>query len=120
MLPFFSRPLAITTLIALPLLSQAADIPIEKGAPLGCEDRGEISVKAGGKFQGLFFSDGWLNSNAEHKFRRAIKKAGGNHGQLTRRREFQMENEKRGLERIEMDGVAWSCGERQTITRGTE
>ena len=42
---------------------------------------------------------------------KAIKKAGGNRGMLSDRREFMMESHFRGLEHIELDAWVWHCEE---------
>ncbi|MQX51757.1 hypothetical protein GFN93_00760 [Alcanivorax sp. PA15-N-34] len=101
---------AITALlIALSSLAQADKVLLLRDAPEGCEEKGEVSISTGNAFQGMIFSDAWINNNATKKIKKAVKKAGGNVGVISDRREFMMESQFRGLEHIELDAWAWKC-----------
>lgn len=102
----------IATLVAFTSLAQADDVQLLREAPQSCEEKGEVTITTGSKFQGMIFSDAWINNNASKKIRKAIKKAGGNVGVISDRREFLMESQFRGLERIELDAWAWKCEEK--------
>ncbi|MCK0154110.1 hypothetical protein MWU49_10385 [Alcanivorax sp. S6407] len=99
----------VAFLIALSASAQADKVLILREAPQGCEEKGEVSISTGSTFQGMIFSDAWINNNASKKIKKAIKKAGGNVGVISDRREFMMESHFRGLEHIELDAWAWKC-----------
>lgn len=98
-----------TLLITLCAGAQAEKVLILRDAPKDCEDKGEVSISTGSTFQGMIFSDAWINNNATKKIKKAIKKAGGNVGVIHDRREYMMESKFRGLEHIELDAWAWRC-----------
>lgn len=101
-----------TALLVITTCAQADKILLLRDAPEGCDEKGEVSIKTGSTFQGMIFSDAWINNNATKKIKKAIKKAGGNVGMISDRREFMMESQFRGLERIELDAWAWKCEEK--------
>ncbi len=101
-------------LLAAASVTLADDVLLLRDAPQGCEEKGEVSITTGSKFQGMIFSDAWINNNANKKIRKAIDKAGGNVGVISDRREFLMESHFRGLERIELDAWAWKCEEKSS------
>lgn len=101
----------IILLLGTSLAAQADKILLLREAPQGCEEKGEVSVSSGSKMQGMLFSDAWINNNVNKKLAKAIKKAGGNRGMLSDRREFMMESHFRGLEHIELDAWVWHCEE---------
>lgn len=103
------RLLIATALILSASFAQADKVLILRDAPKDCEEKGEVSITTGGPVQGMLFSDAWINNNATKKIKKAIKKADGNVGTIKDRREFMMESQFRGLERIELDAWAWKC-----------
>ena len=102
------------TLATISSLAHADKVQLLRNTPEGCEDRGEVSISTGSTFQGMIFSDAWINNNATKKIKKAVKKAGGNVGVISDRREFMMESQFRGLEHIELDAWAWKCEEKDS------
>lgn len=101
-------------LLTFTIAAQADKALLLREAPEGCEEKGEVSVSSGSKMQGMFFSDARIDSNVHKKLGKAIKKAGGNRGMISDRREFLMENHFRGIEHIELDAWVWHCEEEES------
>lgn len=101
-------------LLTFTIAAQADKVLLLREAPVGCEDKGEVSVSSGSKMQGMLFSDAWIDTNVHKKLGKAIKKAGGNRGMISDRREFMMESQFRGIEHIELDAWAWHCKEKDS------
>ena len=101
----------VTALLVITTFAQADKVLLLRDAPEDCEEKGEVSISTGSTFQGMIFSDAWINNNATKKIKKAIKKAGGNRGVISDRREYMMESQFRGLEHIELDAWAWHCDE---------
>ncbi|MCG8392187.1 MAG: hypothetical protein MI745_03810 [Pseudomonadales bacterium] len=103
------RQLLSISLASALLLGCASQARIAHEAPDDCQSLGEVSVSSGSKVQGLFFSDAMIESNVQKKVRKAVDKAGGNLGVIKDRREYMMESQFRGFERIELDAWVWQC-----------
>ena len=110
----FSIVALLMALCATASLAQADKVLLLREAPQDCEEKGEVSISTGSPFQGMLFSDAWINNNANKKIKKAIRKAGGNRGVISDRREFMMESHFRGLEHIELDAWAWKCEEKSS------
>lgn len=108
------RYLLTAMLLAAAVAAHADNVLLLREAPTDCENKGEVSVSSGSKMQGMLFSDAWIDNNVHKKLRKAIKKAGGNRGMISDRREFMMESQFRGIEHIELDAWAWHCEEKES------
>lgn len=105
------RRLLSIGLLLLAASSQADKVLLLKTPPSGCQPGDTVSIEAGGKLQGLLFSDAWIENNAKKKLLKAIKKADGNRAVLKDRRVFLMDNHHRGIQRMELEAWTWRCDE---------
>lgn len=103
------RRLLSIGLLLLASSSQADKVYLLEKAPSGCQAGDTVSIETGGKLQGLFFSDAWIENNAQKKLLKAIKKADGNRAVLKDRRVFLMDNHDRGIQRIKLEAWTWRC-----------
>ncbi|MBL4570150.1 MAG: hypothetical protein JKY21_03210 [Alcanivorax sp.] len=102
-------------LLALAASGHADKVLLLESPPTGCDAKDTVSIETGSKWQGLLFSDAWIESNAKKKLLKAIRKADGNRAVLKDRREFLMDNHHRGIQRIELEAWTWRCEEQLKI-----
>ena len=103
------RRLLSIALLLLASSSQADKVYLLETPPSGCQAGDTVTIETGGKLQGLFFSDAWIENNAKKKLLKAVKKADGNRAVLKDRRVFLMDNHHRGIQRIELEAWTWRC-----------
>lgn len=101
---FFAIALLVVT-----ASSQADKVYLLEKAPSGCQASDTVSIESGSKWQGLLFSNAWIESNAKKKLFKAIRKADSNRAVLKDRRVFLMDNHHRGIQRIELEAWTWRC-----------
>lgn len=96
-------------LLATVASSRADSVLLLEAPPQGCDPRDSVAIETGSKWQGLLFSDAWIESNARRKLHKAIQHAGANRAVLKDRRVFLMENHHRGIQRIALEAWTWRC-----------
>lgn len=100
--------LAVLLLASTPIWAKDPVLLME-AAPQDCQALGTVSIRTGGRWQGLFFSDARIRNNARKKLESRVRKEGGNRTVIQDKRVFLMDSHQRGVEHIEIDAGVWHC-----------